>query len=95
MFLIYCLTDHLLKVLDEILLAFAGDFGCAGEAHAPRADGGVLADFKEFQVHAVLGGHIAPPAATDEIAVAPQILKQPVLPDVYAVLLQYFGQVSH
>ena len=41
-------TDHLLKVLDEILLAFAGDFGCAGEAHAPRADGGVLADFKQF-----------------------------------------------
>ena len=41
-------TDHLLKMLHKVLLAFAGDFGCAGEAHAPRADGGVLADFKEF-----------------------------------------------
>ena len=41
-------TDHFLKMFHKILLAFAGYFGCAGEAHAPRADGGVLSDFKQF-----------------------------------------------
>ena len=72
------------KTVDKIGLAFAGDFGGAGDADA--AVGVIDCAFRYHEqaaLHGVLGGHIVP----HEEAIFPQPLEQAVLTDLHAVRL--------